>query len=113
MAPTAARAAEDERPEMTAPYSSAQTPATSGSKTLGIISLVLGIVSLVGFLFLPIVFVLAGIAAVILGFLSRKREPGARGLALTGIILGFIGIALCIISMIIGAILVASMMGSM
>jgi MFS family permease len=99
---------------MTAPYSGAQTPApTSSSKTLGIVSVVLSAISLLGFLILPIGFILFAIAGVIVGFLSRKREPGARTLSLVGIILGFVGIAVCILSIIIGAIAVASLMNSM
>ncbi len=93
-------------------HSSATTNAssTTSSKTLGVVSLILGIVSIVMSWILPILWVFAGIAAVVLGFMSRKREPGAQTLALWGIILGFIGIALNIASMVIGAMLVASMM---
>lgn len=94
---------------MTTP-SSAPNPATGGSKAFGILSLVFGIVSLLGFLFLPILFIFLAIAGVVVGFLSRRREPGARTLALAGIITSFIGIAVNIASMVIGAILVAQLM---
>jgi len=100
-------------PPAPAPGNPGAAPAANSSKTLGIVAVIVGAVSLLGFLVLPIFFVLAAIAAVILGFLSRKREPGARGLALTGIILGFVGIAVNIASMVIGAILIASVMNSM
>jgi hypothetical protein len=87
-------------------------PAASGKKTLAILSLVFGIVSILFSLFLPIIWILLAIAGVILGFMSRSREPGARGLATTGIVLSFIGIVANIASMIIGAALMASYMNS-
>ena len=80
----------------------AQKPAV-----LSIISLVLGILGVVGFfvVFIPIVgsilqlFIPA--AAIVLGFLGKTREPWApKGLWLTGIILGFVGLAIAIISLI-------------
>jgi hypothetical protein len=77
------------------------------SKTKGILSLVFGILSLVLSLLIPIVGVLSGIAAVILGFLSRKNEPGARGLSLAGIITGFAGIVANLAFWIITAVVVA------
>jgi hypothetical protein len=96
---------------MTTPsYSTA--PAASGKKTLAILSLVFGIVSIVFSLFLPILWLLLAIAGVILGFMSRNREPQARTLSLVGIILSFVGIAANIASMVIGALLVSSMMQS-
>ncbi|WP_157439082.1 DUF4190 domain-containing protein [Agreia sp. Leaf244] len=87
-------------------------PAASSKKTLAILSLVFGIVSIVFCLFLPIIWILLAIAGVILGFMSRKREPQARPLSLAGIILSFVGIAANIVSMIIGAMLAVSMMQS-
>lgn len=99
---------------MTAPYSGAQTPApTSDKKTLGILSIVFGGVSILLSAFLPIIWILLAIAGVIVGFMSRKREPGARTLALVGIILSFVGIAACIVSMIIGALAFAAVMNGM
>ena len=82
---------------------------STGSKTKGVLSLVFGIISIVFSPFLPILCILFGIAAVILGFVSRRSEPGARKLALAGIITGFIGIALCIASMVLGAVIVTEM----
>ncbi|MGO7984060.1 hypothetical protein ACC691_40180, partial [Rhizobium johnstonii] len=41
--------------------------------------------------------ILFSIAAVILGFLGRKKEPAAKGMWLTGIILGFVGILIAVI----------------
>jgi hypothetical protein len=94
----------------TTPSYASQNSASSGSKTKGIVALVLGIVAIaVGFL-VPIVGILAGIAAVILGFLSRKSEPAARPLALTGIITGFAGIAVSIVMWIVSAIAIAAVL---
>lgn len=87
-------------------------PTASNKKTLAILSLVFGIVSIVFCLFLPIIWILLAIAGVILGFMSRKREPQARTMALAGIILSFVGIAANVVSMIIGAMLAVSMMQS-
>ncbi|WP_440708332.1 DUF4190 domain-containing protein [Herbiconiux sp. YIM B11900] len=86
----------------------AYAPATSNKKTLAILSLVFGIVSIVLCLFLPILWILLAIAGVILGFLSRSREPAGRTIALVGIILSFVGIAANILSMVIGAIAAVS-----
>jgi len=75
------------------------TTSTAPSKTLSLISLIAGIVGLVfGTIF--------SIAAIVLGFLGRSREPHAKGFWLTGIILGFVGLVLGFIWI---AILVASL----
>ena len=95
---------------MTHSSAPANTSSTTSTKTLGVLSLVFGIVSIALSWILPILWVFLGIAAVVLGFMSRKREPGAQTLALWGIILGFVGIALNIASMVIGAVLVAQVM---
>ncbi|HEY8588262.1 MAG TPA: hypothetical protein VIL55_01800 [Naasia sp.] len=85
------------------------TTSATGSKTKGIIALVAGVVSLIGaFAFAPLGIV-AGIVAVILGVLSRRSEPGARGLALAGLILGVVGIVLSVIFLILAGMLIASM----
>jgi hypothetical protein len=47
-------------------------------------------------------------AAVVLGFLGRRKEPAARAMWLTGIILGFVGIAIALISIILWSIAFAS-----
>lgn len=98
----------------------AQSPYTGGAPAqkppvLSIISLVLGILGVVGFfvVFIPIVgsimqlFIPAG--AVVLGFLGKKKEPWApKGLWLTGMILGFVGLAIAVISLIGWIVLFAS-----
>lgn len=85
-------------------------PIASSKKTLAILSLVFGAVSILFSLFLPIIWILLAIAGVILGFMSRKREPQARTLSLVGIILSFVGIAANLVSMILGAVMMASLM---
>jgi len=91
-------------PGYTQPYGQ---PAAK-SPILSILSLVGGIVGLlinlvwgIGFLF--------GVAAVVLGFIGKNKEPHARGFWLTGIILGFVAIAIAIIYWIILAIVFASL----
>jgi hypothetical protein len=62
---------------------------------LSIISLITGILSVVSsFFYIGFLF---GLAGVILGFLGRRKEPAAKGLWLTGIITGFVGIAVTVI----------------
>jgi hypothetical protein len=94
----------------------APAPAPSGpTPILSIISLVAGIVGVIGFaiVFVPIVgsilqlFIPA--AAVVLGFLGKKREPFApKGLWTAGIILGFVGLAIAVISLIVWIGLIAT-----
>lgn len=60
---------------------------TAPTKTLSLISLIAGIVGL----FFGTIF---AIAAIVLGFMGRSREPHAKGFWLTGIILGFVGLVL-------------------
>lgn len=77
------------------------------TKVLGIISLVCGILSVVcccGCYF-PLV---TGIAAVVLGIVSLKKEPSAKSLAIAGIICGAIGGVLGICGIIFSAVINAS-----
>ncbi|MET3903922.1 DUF4190 domain-containing protein [Paenarthrobacter sp. 4246] len=62
-------------------------------KGLSIASMCCGIAIFVGFGF----FILPQIAAVILGHLGLKREPAGRGMAIAGLVMGYIGIALTVI----------------
>lgn len=64
------------------PTTAVPTP-TTPANTLGIISLVLGITGIVTGLN-P----LLGIPAVVLGIMALRREPGSRGLAISGIVTG-------------------------
>ena len=81
-------------PPAATPYTT--TPVPGKSPVLSILSLVGGIIGvLLAFAFgTGFIFALAG---VILGFIARRREPQARGMWLTGIILGFVGIAISLI----------------
>jgi hypothetical protein len=66
------------------------TPAPKG---LSIASLCCGIAVFVGFGF----FILPQIAAVILGHMALQREPAGKGMAIAGLALGYVGIALTVI----------------
>jgi len=90
------------------------TTAAKPTPVLSLISLIAGIVGLVGFfvVFIPIV---GGImqliipaAAVVLGFLGKKKEPAAKGMWLTGMILGFIGLAIGLLSIVLWSVALAS-----
>ncbi|MGJ9404404.1 DUF4190 domain-containing protein [Arthrobacter sp. KK5.5] len=59
-------------------------------KTLSIVALVLGIVGLVtgGFLLLP------QIGAIVVGHIALRREPEGRGMAIAGLVLGYLVVVL-------------------
>jgi len=86
------------------PYATA--PATK-SPILSILSLVGGIAGIVLNLAFGIGAVF-GVAAIVLGFIGRTREPQAKGFWLTGIILGFVSVAIAIIFWIFWGIFLAS-----
>lgn len=73
-------------------------PVAAGPKqTLSLISFIAGLVSVV-FTWIPVFGLLAGIAAIILGVMGRRREPAApKWMSLVGIIAGIVGIVLGII----------------
>lgn len=62
-------------------------------KSLSIASLCCGIAVFVGLGF----FLLPQFAAVILGHLALKREPAGRGMAVAGLVMGYVGIALTVL----------------
>jgi hypothetical protein len=70
-------------------------------KTLSLIGMIAGIVGIVisvpgwgfGFIF--------SVAAIVLGFLGKSREPAAKGFWLTAIITGFVGVAISVVYLII------------
>ena len=66
-------------------------------KILSVASLCCGIAALVGFGF----FLLPQIAAVILGHMALTREPSGRGMAIAGLVLGYVGVALTILVIVI------------
>ena len=82
----------------------------STKKTLAVLSVVFGGISILFSLFLPIIWILFGIAAVVLGAQSRRREPSARTLATVGLVLGVVGIVCNVVSMIVGALFAVSTM---
>ncbi len=59
-------------------------------KGLSIASLCCGIAAFMGLGF----FLLPQLAAVILGHMALKREPSGKGMAIAGLVLGYVGIAL-------------------
>lgn len=69
-------------------------------KGLSIASLCCGIAVFVGFGF----FVLPQVAAVILGHMALRKEPSGKGMAIAGLVLGYVGIALTVIVIIFFAI---------
>ena len=92
------------------------TPAKP-TPVFSLISLIAGIVGVIGFfvVFIPIV---GGImqliipaAAVVLGFIGKRKEPAAKGMWLTGIILGFVGIAIALLSLVFWGIALATLPG--
>ncbi|TDX80738.1 hypothetical protein EDF35_0398 [Rathayibacter sp. PhB151] len=81
-----------------APPQYAYVPApTTVPKTLSLTGMILGIVGLVISIFgWGFGFILSA-PAIVLGFLGRRREPGARGFALTAIITGIAGVVVSLI----------------
>jgi hypothetical protein len=96
------------------PVAPAYAPAPVGVKRgLSITAFVLGIVSVV--LFITSWFaILLGIGAVVFGFIARAKEPQApKWMWLVGIILGFVGIVIAGILVIVAIALIASHVGSL
>ncbi len=73
-------------------------------KGLSIASLCCGIAALVGFGF----FILPQIAAVILGHMALSREPSGRGMAIAGLVLGYVAIAITILVIVLFAVAIGS-----
>ena len=69
-------------------------------KGLSIASLCCGIAAFVGLGF----FLLPQLAAVILGHMALKREPSGKGMAIAGLVLGYVGIALTLLVIVIIAV---------
>lgn len=74
-------------------------------KNLSIASMCCGIAVFVGFGF----FLLPQVAAVILGHMALRREPSGRGFAIAGLVMGYIGIALTILVIVVFALLLAGL----
>ncbi|TFD89633.1 hypothetical protein E3T56_02830 [Cryobacterium psychrotolerans] len=80
---------------------------------LSVLSLVAGVIGIVGspIAFIPFVGGVLGLffpaGAIVLGFLGKSREPRARGLWLTGIITGIVGVAVALLSLVLWGIFFA------
>ncbi|WP_082845218.1 DUF4190 domain-containing protein, partial [Rathayibacter tanaceti] len=81
----------------TFPPGSVGSPAPVVPRTLSLVGMILGIVGLVVSIFAWGFGFILSAPAVVLGFLGRRREPGARGLALTAIITGVVGILVSLV----------------
>ena len=77
-------------------------------KNLSIASMCCGIAVYVGFG----VFLLPQLAAVILGHMALRREPSGRGFAIAGLVMGYIGIALTVLVIVVFALLMAGLASS-
>ena len=85
--------------DSTPPPAAAPAPAPGPAQTLSLISFIVGLASFV-FSWVPVLGFLGAIAAIILGFMGKKKEPAApKWMWLGGIIAGFVALA---ISLIIG-----------
>jgi hypothetical protein len=78
--------------------------APAAPKSLSIASMCCGIAALVGFGF----FLLPQLAAVILGHLALRREPAGRGMAIAGLVMGYVGIAVTILVLVIFGLVVGT-----
>ena len=89
------------------PYNGYGQPAYYGMppepKSLSIASLCCGVATMLGFG----VFLLPQIAAVVLGHMALTREPGGRGMAIAGLVLGYVGIAFTVLAIVFLALLLA------
>ena len=65
-------------------------------KGLSIASMCCGIATFIGFGF----FILPQIAAVVLGHLALNREPASKGMAIAGLIMGYVGVAITVVVLI-------------
>lgn len=68
-------------------------PTAAKPQTLSIVSMIAGIAGII-FTWVPILGFLASVAAVITGHMAQGREPQAKPFWLTGIITGYVGIAM-------------------
>lgn len=86
----------------------------TGEKNSGmaIASLVLGICSVILF-WVPVLDIILSVLAVVLGFVSlneiKKKKLEGRGMAIAGIITGFVGMFLFIVFVILWAVIVSMM----
>lgn len=99
-----------QQPYSGTPAAPAKTPILS---LLSMIGGILGVVGGLAIFWIPIVGPILQLwfpaAAVVLGFLGKKREPQAKGFWLTGIITGFVGLALFLIGILISIVAIAAL----
>lgn len=72
-------------------------PVPAAPKALSIASLCCGIAAVMGLGF----FLLPQLAAVVLGHLALIREPGGKGLAIAGLVLGYVALAITVLVVIV------------
>lgn len=96
----------------TAPSAYSSAPAPVVPRTLSLVGMILGIVGLVITVFAWGFGFILSAPAVVLGFLGRRREPAARGFALTAIITGFAGIVVSLIFLAITIVIFAVALGA-
>ena len=101
-------------PAYGAPAAGSYTGAPGAKKqVMSIIAMIAGILGVLGsgIAFIPVAGTIMGllfpVAAVVLGFLGKKKEPLAKGFWMTGIITGFIGVVLVIVFTIAFVVLLA------
>ena len=89
------------------PFGAVGAPGRPPSRTLAVLALIFGIVA-VATGWMPIFFVVgaaAGIAAIVLGIIARRRvadgRAGGSGMAVAGLVLGPIGLASCAIGIVL------------
>lgn len=101
-------------PPPASPYG-APTPGAGPKQGLSLTSFILGLAGLV-FSWVPILGFLASLAAIIIGFIAKGKEPGApKWMWLVGVITGFVAVVISLIVLIlffIGLAIVASVPGS-
>ena len=82
------------------PASPYVAPTAGPKQTLSLVSFILGIAGFV-FAWIPVVGIigfLAGLAAIILGFMAKSKEPGApKWMWIVGLVGGFLAIAISIV----------------
>ncbi|BDI23830.1 DUF4190 domain-containing protein [Herbiconiux sp. L3-i23] len=91
-----------QQPYSGTPAAPAKTPILS---ILSMIGGILGVVGGLGVFWIPVAGPILQLwfpaAAVVLGFLGKRKEPQAKGFWLTGIITGFVGLLLFLIGILI------------
>lgn len=87
-----------------APLAPGQTDGTGRS----VASMILGILSIIG----GFALVLPPIVGVILGHMGLKREPNGRGMAIAGLVMNYLSLALVLIGVVLFTILIAAVMAA-